>query len=366
MASIKNIAMTDLESPGVPQPRSKHNVKFSVTDEHENEQETSEWTRRKDAAATLAHSKANRHADRVRKHNSAPNSRRNSIDNVASPKSTPPMREFSYELRMTESVDSDDENNNSQPAKNVLTTLNAGGFLESANAPHSGIATPLEYHQSEYYVPRPNQYKASLLRHYLDAYNISPTLGSLPLPLQEAEEDAVHSQNEYLFSKLRAYEQPETDPRKKQDFFQNRRKTPASPGSHSGTLTPLEAAGSSGKVTPNRRLRWYKEADQWHYNPDLGRPPQKKTVAKLLQNTFNSAASPATPITAKQNRPPLSRKSSSASSVIDLVKRIGSSHSLRREAERRREELLRSANDRIASQEYIIRMCRALMSFGAP
>lgn len=181
-----------------------------------------------------------------------------------------------------------------------------------------------------------------------------------------------------MASDLKAYERPETDPRKNQpDFFQNRYRMPASPGSHSGTLTPSDATlvGSSGKLTPNKRPKWYKEAEHWHYNPqadEFRRPSQMRSVGKLLESTFSTASAPATPTTTKLNRPSTSRRSS-ANSVIDMVKhpvssvlKLNSSHSLRKEAEKRREEFLRLANDRVVCQDYIVRICRALMAFGAP
>lgn len=321
------------------QPRAKkHNVKFFVNDEEsqvpsDSEDVTStqpgldEWTRKKDAAAILAHNKANRHADRVRKHNSAPSSRRNSTDDLTtiSGSNTPPKplkgldiasslfdrlsEGYSEKKPPVESDDSDDDDDSisrlkqqmnekqvgskEEPHKSqssntlqqnqLLSVFDAAGRLENGSGARSGFATPLEDQMSEDYVPRPEQYKPSYLRQLLNAYEVNLNTLSGDGAQQSSEQD------DYFFSKLKAYERPETDPRKNQpDFFQNRYRMPASPGSHSGTLTPSDATlvGSSGKLTPNKRPKWYKEAEHWHYNPqadEFRRPSQMRSVGSTLR-----------------------------------------------------------------------------------
>lgn len=409
--------------------RARHNVKFfvqspeedthviddsdDITNIHPVPSIIDEWKRKKDAAARLAHNKANRHADKVRKHNSGPNSRRNSTEDlteiVPGYTHTPPLghnsshrngsdnfHQYRLERDLTEkpTVETDDSDEDDlqqekertldSPAQNVvlprsdhlISSFDAAGRLESGQSGlRSGWATPLETQNAQDYVPRPDQFKPSYLRQLLSAHNITTQLG---VPQVEGRREVFpNEQEKILFSKLDAYRNPETDPRRNQpDFFQDRRRMPASPGSHSGTLTPSDAlmAGSSGRLTPNKRPKWYKDdSDKWHYHPndEDRKPSQMRSVAKLLESSLSASTAAATPTTAK-TRPSASRRSS-ANSVLDLVKhpvnsvfKMSSSHTLRKEAEKRREEMLRMANDRVVCQEYIVRVARALMAYGAP
>lgn len=374
--------------------------------------ESIDWTKRKDEAAVSAHDKANRHADKVKKHNSAPVSRRTSLENdstlVGSPYNSPPQRPAT-QIRLDDipledigkpkkarvfdlpedTTDSDDENDPSDAnLKNLkrqdtyqvsearrlyrafATTAKHGGYLGVPVAPaRSGSATPLvDQHPHEYdYVPRPERFKPSVLRQLLD----------LQASSREPRSPIQKQQDEYVFSKLAPYSNPDTDPRKKHpDFFRTRQEIPRSPISWSGSQTPLgeSSGGSSGYMTPRqKRPKWYKSPEgQWHYTPDPKTYKSAGSIGKLLETSFRAASAPATPHSSA-TRPSIHRSSSSRTVLTDILKHpinhmrsINSSSNLRKQAEAARDIQMSLLVDRLLCQDYIVEICKALMAFGAP
>jgi len=415
------------------QPRPRNNVKFSVgsADDDDDtgspstrqgipelrlpETDISEsplpgmddfaWNRRKDEAALLARDKAHRHANKVKKHHSAPTSRRTSLDEGSrlvessagpSPYSSPPQKpvadfrleEIPLEKLYTKrtfdfpddstSEDEDDEKNEPKPqplkrretqhtseAKRLLRTFtsHATGLLSAPkNQVRSGSATPLIDQQSHEfdYVPRPNAYQKSILAHLLTAQNRAAAHAP-----QYIHDDASKVQLSYIDDRLKFYK-GEDDPRKRNpDFFQTRKGMPRSPGNLSGTQTPLEGSeGSSGQMTPrNKRPKWYKnQQGQWNSTGSLG---------KLMESSFQAAAAGgAAPEAVVQRRPSLkSRASSGRLSAYEMfrhpithIRNISSSSNLHREADAYMGDIVQ----RLASQDYIVEMCKALMAYGAP
>ncbi|KAJ9653190.1 pheromone-regulated protein prm10 [Neophaeococcomyces mojaviensis] len=417
---------------GPPKPR--HNVKFSMgLDDEEDVQENSSkrfslpelrlsepdhdseslpfpapvadtvnWNKRKDAAALNAHDKANRHADRVKRHqaHSAPSSRRTSYDGAStivgtpspymSPKQKPladhpvrfddiPLADLMKEKTETYVLDDDDtsdtdredvelrlkplkrqETEHLDEAKRLVRTFTTTGeYLAPGGRQHqSGTATPaIDQRSHEYdYVPRPENYKPSILSMLL-------SVNAATIPAEKTSQ-LTHQQNNYLAKKLAPYENAATDPRRITPDYFTRKQMPRSPGSLSGTQTPLSSSEqSSGYLTPRqKRPKWYK-ADERQLN-SMG----------SLGSSSQADSGLSVPETATQQKPVLSRTSSTSriDSALSLIKHpishmrkasSGSSGNVRRPAT---EEQYASIAERLASQEYLIEMCKALMAYGAP
>ena len=227
----------------------------------------------------------------------------------------------------------------------------------------SGSATPLiDQHSHEYdYVPKPNAYQKSVLSHLLSAQTAAATVKP-----HYISKDAQEQQMSYISGKLRRF-QGQDDPRKKDpDFFRSRKEKPSSPGNLSGTQTPLEGSGgSSGTMTPrNKRPKWYKnQQGQWNSNASL---------SKLIDASIAAGSAPTAPEVSNsvQKRPQLQRNVSSGRlSMIEMVKhpinhirQVSSSSNLNKQHHTQTAGLA----NRLASQEYIIEMCKALMCYGAP
>lgn len=432
-------------------PKARHNVKFSVSPPEEDitdrqtdpvsesipsdainndfaiplAETTSAYSKRKDAAALSARDKANRHADKVRKHNSASNSRRTSADSTvvgASPYQSPPQRPAT-DIKLDDipladlnkprgqfhlpddSTDSDEDQEDARPLKpverrNTQHVTEARRLLRSftiqrdteANAGllkpkpgRSGMATPLpDQHSHEFdYVPKPSKYKPSVLGQLL----------RLQQPSRHTYQDGPTEQEKNeLFSKLAPFARDDTDPRKQHpDFFRAPRKglprSPArSPQSISGTQTPLDSsgAGSSGYATPRqKRPKWYKTPEgQWQHNPEWQPVRQKKSqstgsLGKMLEAATLSAVAPAAPESSVQ-RPRLQRNTSSGRlsarellkhpvhHTVNHVRSISSTSNLRKQARLAQESQVLELEDRLLSQDYIIEMAKAMMAYGAP
>lgn len=418
--------------------KQRHNVKFTVdaTDERRSSQtkslpeirlpedsddiaeyalpldDTIDWMKRKDAAAISAYDKANRHADKVKKHNSVPSSRRTSLENdstlVGSPYNSPPQHpvnrvriddiplEDLEKPRKTrvfdlpeDDRDSDSDNGNdvsnaslkpiqrqdtyqvheAERLRQIFTKATGRHLSVPSMKNRSGSATPLvDQHSHEYdYVPRPEEFKPSVLRQLL---NLRASSQDIQSPVQRQQDD-------YVFSKLAPYSNPETDPRKKHpDFFRTRNHTSRSPRSLSGAQSPLGGAstGSSGYITPRqKRPKWYKTPEgQWQYTPDPNTYHSMGSLSKLIGTSFQAATAPATPQTSTQ-RPVLSRNASSGRRVAEALKHpinhmryVSNSNSQRKQEEAARDERMSLLIDRLVCQDYIVEICKALMSFGAP
>ncbi|KAK5086666.1 pheromone-regulated protein prm10 [Lithohypha guttulata] len=331
------------------QAKPRHNVKFSVSppeDEITSPRHLlpevrlppadAEYTRRKDAAALSARDKAHRHADKVKKHNSAPTSRRTSVDGtlVGTPYQSPSQRpvheapsenipledlnkpskpQFHLPEDTTDSDDADDEVEVLKPiqrretqqfseARRLMRSFtahadkNEGLKAPQAGEHRSGTATPLiDQHSHEFdYVPKPDEYKPSVLKQLLlmqqtffrprDAGPAShqyESPGDVREDVRRNEETFDRSRDE-LFSKLAPYAREETDPRRQHpDFFRTPRKgLPQSPvrSPPSGSQTPLaegsSGANSSGYVTPRqKRPKWYKSPEgQWQQGSGWNTP----------------------------------------------------------------------------------------------
>ena len=414
------------------QSKPRHNVKFNVGVEEDNDDTSSsprrysipelrlpeaditespmpgtdgfDWNRRKDEAALVARNKAHRHANRVKKHNSAPTSRRTSIDegstvvgspSGSSPYTSPPQRPFTS-IRLDDipleklttkrtfdlpgdstSEDDDDDDEGSETrlkplkgqetqhfseARRLLRTFtsHAGGFMRAPkDQAQSGSATPLiDQHSHEFdYVPRPNAYQKSVLAQLLTAQKASSYI----------HEDASHDQLNYIANQLESFTGKD-DPRKKNpDFFQTRMGMPRSPGSLSGAQTPLGGSeGSSGTMTPRqKRPKWYKsQQEQWNSIDSAG------SLGKLVESSFHAAAVGAAPEASVQKRPEMKRNTSSGRLLayemlkhpLTHIRNANSSGNLHRQANIQ----MGGIAERLASQDYIIEVCKALMAYGAP
>lgn len=424
-SSSKNASRSHSVSGGIRhgQPKQKHNVKFTVQSPEEVDSPSShraslpelripssfdvetddtplpklppDWIRRKDAAALSAHDKASRHADKVKKHNtSAPVSRRSSFDQsstaVASPSISPmqkalvnnpiktddiPMEDLArsrpssvFDLpEDTTSDDSDDdaegkrlhrqETHHVSQAKKLLRAFTNKNLLNVPEGQHrSGSETPLiDQSSHEYeYVPRPDNYKPSVLSMLLAG-------GATGTSAQQSR--ISNAQIDHLTQKLAPFQDPSTDPRQRQADFFTRKSFPGSPSNRSGTQTPQESSGqtSSGYMTPRqKRPKWYKEQGQ----PQIA----STSVAKLLESSFSAAAGPAAPAPAAQHprRPSLPRNESSRrlSMLKHPIQHLRSASSSSNSP--RQQINIETIADRLACQDYIIEICKALMRYGAP
>lgn len=429
--------------------RARHNVKFSVSPPEEDGQvesssrstpenaedgelalpiagTISEYSKRKDVAAMTARDKAHRHADRVRKHNSAPTSRRTSADSTIVGTSTyqsPPQEPINdiklNDIPLTDlsksraqfqlgddTTDSDEDIEAARTSKAVqrrntqhvaearrllrsFTTrddLEATGGLLTPQPGRSGTATPLpdQYSHEFDYVPKPHKYKQSVLGQLLRLQQ---------QPRHTYQNGPTESETSELFTKLAPFAQDATDPRRKNpDFFRAPRKgLPRSPGkspqSLSGSQTPLDSsgAGSSGYATPrHKRPKWYKSPEgQWQHNPEWQSAPPKKSqstgsLGKMLAATLPSAMAPAAPKSSVQ-RPSLQRNTSSGRlsameilkhpvhHTVNHVRSMSSTSNMRKQARLAQEaRMLLTLEDRLLCQDYIIEMTKALMAYGAP
>lgn len=403
------------------QPKSRHNVKFTLQSPDEPEQSSShrsslpelrlpdsisteheaplpklppDWIRRKDAAALSAHDKASRHADKVKRHNtSAPVSRRSSFDQgstaVASPVLSPmqkatihhpvkmddiPLEDISRQktggvFDIPDDTTSDDsdvegeggrlqrhESHHVSEARNLLRAFTNKGLLGVPENKHrSGTATPLvDQNSHEYeYVPRPDNYKPSVLSMLLAGGVTGPSAQSNPIS---------NEQIDHLTQRLAPFQDPSTDPRQRQVDFFTRKDSASSPSNLSGAQTPLESSGqtSSGYMTPRqKRPKWYKDPSQ---------SQSTTSIAKLLDSSFAAAAGPAAPAPAAQRpKRPTVRRNLSSGRLSLLKNPISHLRNASVSSNRAAQQVhLETIADRLACQEYIIEICKALMRYGAP
>lgn len=375
----------------------------------------------RDSAAQNAYDRASRHADKVKKRNSAPTSRRNSFDVSpgALPDSTyllptrqPPVDHPSHveDIPMgdiekpktkkpeplDEMTDSDEDELHMYPtktgprtgktskladsdslekkyitdAKKLVRSLSgAHGLIFPPSGHRSGSATPLidqNSHEFEY-VPRPTSYKPSVLQILLGGMGTNAS--------HESKE-----KEQYLSSQLALFSDPATDPRKHQpDFFTRARQKAKSysPGHLSGTVSPRDNSSGghssgrvSGTVTPlggrQKRPKWYESPSTAHSTTSLS-----KLTEDIHGTTVATAASaPHAGEDAQSHRPSMSRAASSGRlestlhamrHPIDHIRRLSASSTTWQ-----LDSQTMTIADRLASQEYLLMMCRALMRLGAP
>lgn len=385
-----------------------------------------EWSWRPDAqtrdsAAQNAYERANRHADKVKKRNSAPTSRRNSFD--ASPSPLPdstlllpvqnvpvdrsphlediPMEDMEKSvLKKTDSIDettdSDEDDLHLYPVKTgagtgkvsklakpdaserkyltdakklVRSLSNAQGLIHLPGGGHSGSATPLiDQNSHEFdYVPRPATYKPSVLQILLGGVG------------HNTNRESKDKEN-YLSSQLALFSDPATDPRKHQpDFFTKARQKVKShsPGYLSGTASPRDNSSGgppsgkvSGTATPSggrhKRPKWYESPSADQSTASLSKLPESTDPTTGMPTLSATYAA----VELHAHRPSMSRNSSSGRlestlhamrHPIDHLRRLSGSS-----ATWHLDHQAMTIADRLASQEYLLMMCRALMRLGAP
>jgi uncharacterized membrane protein YjjP (DUF1212 family) len=222
--------------------------------------------------------------------------------------------------------------------------------LENAHAAHrnegdvrSGQATPAEERDGENYVPKPSEFKPSILSMLLKVYDqhgVGAALNrqSLSGPSNPSHHDPK-SWHRHTNSKQHSSSQSNTG-------------TPGASSQSSGTNTPH----SSGKNTPRGR-KWYEK------QPSVS--ASTSSLAGLLDASLmmgSPGAAKAAPAAHKPSasRPHLPRSGSTgilSSAMHKLVPKHENPH-----------ELLITVHiaEVLARQRYLLTLCRALMEYGAP
>ncbi|CZR53021.1 probable PRM10 Pheromone-regulated protein [Phialocephala subalpina] len=287
----------------------------------------------KTASALAAQSRAQRIASLVGSH-SAPASRRTSLEDLDEEFEPPlpgglPVRIDDIPLMEMDSMrtydgagglDSDDEDGLEKqpgPAKALSKKGEAHKLVRAhsrrypsdtmAAGPSSGLVsgqvTPTE-RQYEGYVPRPQQYRGGVLSSLLKLYN--PPQGT-----------------------------------------QSRGESDASSPSQSGTHTA--SLGSSGRNTPKKGPRWYNHKNQ-----------SQDTLAGLIEASAMLGAPGGVRTPRKPTRPGMGKRTHSGK-LIDAA--------MNRMSKPRLEDEIRITihiAETLSRQKYLLKMCRALMSYGAP
>lgn len=282
-------------------------------------------------SALAAQERAQRVASLVGSH-SAPASRTGSIDEEIKNGTAGPSRTKQYPVRIDDiplvdmdskrtydgGLDSDEEtlqNGHGKPpssseAHNLVRAhtrkLNVDSLKGSARHPAglvSGQVTPTHEQDGEDYVPRPGQYRGGVLSSLLKLYN-APAGGSA---------------------------------------MQSRRGSDASTGSPSQN-------GSSGMTTPRtKHAKWYNHKAQ-----------SQDTLAGLIEASaiLGAQGGARTP---KRSRPGLGKKSQSGKLLDSAMRTIGSRPRLEDEI-----RITVHIAEILSRQKYLLKLCRALMSYGAP
>lgn len=286
----------------------------------------------KTASALAAQNRAQRIASLVGSH-SAPASRRTSLEDLDEEFESPlpgglPVRIDDIPLMEMDSMrtydgagglDSDDEDylEKQGPAKALSKKGEAHKLVRAhsrrypsdpmAAGPSSGLVsgqvTPTE-HQYEDYVPRPEQYRGGVLSSLLKLYN--PPQGT-----------------------------------------QSRRESDASSPSQSGTHTA--SLGSSGRTTPKKGPKWYNHKNQ-----------SQDTLAGLIEASAMLGAPGGVRPPKKPTQPGLGKRTHSGK-LIDAA--------MNRMSKPRLEDEIRITihiAETLSRQKYLLKLCRALMSYGAP
>ena len=343
-----------------------------------------DWTGRTRLAAETAQQKASYLANRLSR--SAPGSRRNSVetarrlpvDDLISPSTSPkqypvgmvglqdiPLVDMSKLNRLErestrrpysiyEDETESDSDGPATPAKppakkgpldrsiseahRLVKTVSKGLNLHRSRTEQhhaSGTQTPARdrgYHDDYYYVPPPTEFGAGLhssllkLRDHREAH--APSLQS-----------TAHHE-----SAFRKFQRP----------FLTRSQNPSN--SRSPPQTPVSDSGqSSGKVTP-KKAKWYHEQRSPHQSTS--------SLARLLPSSA-STASPGTPGPASgRHGLPRSLSSGMIASAVDKIVHPGSVFKKTHVDDEIRLNL--EVAHILGRQQYLIKLCRGLMLYGAP
>ncbi|KPI44624.1 uncharacterized protein AB675_8375 [Cyphellophora attinorum] len=212
-----------------------------------------------------------------------------------------------------------------EEATRLVRTMTRARPKNSNRDPRSGTRTPaLDKHVHDVdYLPPPQQYKPSVL-------------GAL------------------LTSRLNELQQ---HGHRRGDFYNDYVGDTASP---SGSRTPeRSSAGSSGRVTPSRKPKWYDKPE-----------PGNATAALLAQAGVSSIApslpGASTPNSSRRPGLPRSRSSGMISSAVNIIKNGASS--LRPPAREASDHIvtINAVADILARRRYLTKLCRAFMEYGAP
>ena len=219
--------------------------------------------------------------------------------------------------------------------KKGLQELKPKKYRNLPSEPPSGTQTPVNQYDPEFYVPRPKQYREGLLSSMLRIYD-QQGLGSAIAHLPSGAEDAARavrrsfSSNQY--GSLLEYDGAEQTPER----------TPAT--------TPGASPGSSGATTPKQKH------PKWYY-----KTPASQSTGALsdLVSSSTMMAQPGGSAPSSVIRPkPKHRNSSQAF------------ESFKDKISRRKEEPDPEIRARYAQTSqrcaFLLKMCRALMAYGAP
>ena len=132
-----------------------------------------------------------------------------------------------------------------------------------------------------------------------------------------------------------------------------------------------ETPGSSGKVTPLRKQKWYDDKASTRKSPPHSRIQSRtqstSSLAQLLQSS-TSAAIPGLPsaLPAQSERPGLPRSRSSGMIATAVERLSHPSHAFKRSSMADEFHITVHIGDILARRQYLITLCRALMMYGAP
>ncbi len=206
----------------------------------------------------------------------------------------------------------------------------------------SGQVTPLEERDPRAYVPKPTEFKPSILSMLLKVYDqhgagAAINRSSISAPFSSGHPDTTTWPRQ-PGSKLPSSNNSDTG-------------TPAPSPPSSGTSTPQ----TSGKSTP-RRTKWYEKSS---------RTPSSSSIVGLLDASMMMGAPGASKATPAAHKPSASRpqlpRSASSGILSSAMHKLAPKH-------RNPNELLITVHiaEVLARQHYLLTLCRALMIFGAP
>ncbi|KAI9644101.1 hypothetical protein NHQ30_007453 [Ciborinia camelliae] len=294
-----------------------------------------EESNEKTFSALAAQSRAQRIASLVGSH-STPNSRRNSLDDDADDYQSPrprnpgglPVRIDDIPLvpmdsRPYDGADSDDDiqkekakESSSTEAHKLVRSHTSKGRKDAFKMPVprpglvSGQVTPEDEHAiMEEYVPRPQQFRGGVLSSLLKLYN-APTNGTMSSPVSRRNSDV---------------------------------------GSE-GTL-PV-SLGSSGVTTPKKSAKWYHQKSQ-----------SQDTLAGLMEASAMLAAPAGGNGTPKKKsmRPGMGRRTHSGRLIETAARQLAGRPRLEDEI-----RITIHIAETLSRQKYLLKLCRALMTYGAP
>ncbi|KAF7911871.1 uncharacterized protein EAE98_011814 [Botrytis deweyae] len=293
-----------------------------------------EESNEKTFSALAAQSRAQRIASLVGSH-STPNSRRNSIDDDADDYPSPrprnpgglPVRIDDIPLvpmdsRPYDGADSDDDIQNgktkessSTEAHKLVRSHTSKGRKDAFKMPVprpglvSGQVTPEDEHGiMEEYVPRPQQFRGGVLSSLLKLYN-APANGTMSVPASRRNSDGSE-----------------------------------------GTL-PV-SLGSSGVTTPKKNAKWYHQKSQ-----------SQDTLAGLMEASAMLAAPVGGTYTPKKKvpRPGMGKRTNSGRLIETAARQLAGKPRLEDEI-----RITIHIAETLSRQKYLLKLCRALMTYGAP